>query len=244
MGFTILYYRQILRPFHFDNNMGYRIARLIFILIVRLAFRIEIEGYENRPKTGACIVVSNHLGRLDGILVYAFIDRRDVILMVAEKYRKNALIRWFVKQLDAMWVDRFNADFHAIRTALNHLKAGHMLVMAPEGTRSKTEALQEARAGSSYLAAKAGVPIYPVALIGSEDSAVYGQLLRLHRPLVKARVGQPFTLPPLNGPDRESQLAEHTDEIMCRIAALLPPSYRGIYAEHPRLKELLAAAPA
>jgi len=66
----------------------------------------------------------------------------------------------------------------------------------------------------------------------------------LRRSQVTGQVGQPFTLPPLKGSDRDAALKLYTDEIMCRIAALLPPGYRGVYAEHPRLQELLETAPA
>ena len=159
--------------------------------------------------------------------------------MAAKKYQKYAIARWFARQLNAIWVDRNKADFTAIRTALRLLKAGGVLVLAPEGTRSKTGALQKARTGGSYLAAKAGVPIIPVAVIGTEDTLVLSQLLRLKRSHVVVRASEPFTLPPIPKKDVDVVLQEYTDEIMCRIAALLPKSYRGVYADHPRLHELL-----
>jgi 1-acyl-sn-glycerol-3-phosphate acyltransferase len=195
---------------------------------------------ENVPQQGGFIVTSNHLGRLDVPLAYVFLHRSDVTLMVAEKYHKYAIIRWLVKQLDAMWVDRFNADFKALREALNRLKKGGVLIIAPEGTRSKSEALIEARPGSSYLAIKAGVPIVPVALTGTEDRLVVEQLKRLRRPHIHVLVGKPFTLPPFKSQEREQAIQKYTDEIMCRIAALLPPEKRGYYANHPRTVELLS----
>jgi 1-acyl-sn-glycerol-3-phosphate acyltransferase len=57
------------------------------------------------------------------------------------------------------------------------------------------------------------------------------------------RIGQPFILPPLQGQDRDAALQEYTDEIMCRIAVLLPPDYRGVYADHPRLRQLVEYHP-
>jgi 1-acyl-sn-glycerol-3-phosphate acyltransferase len=161
--------------------------------------------------------------------------------MGAEKYRQVPLLYWLGNQLGVIWVERFNADFSAVRATLARLKKGGVLVLAPEGTRSHTGALQEAWAGVSFLAVKAGVPIVPVALIGSDDSLVFSNLRRLKRTLVTIRVGKPFMLPPISG-DRDSALKSYTDEIMCRIAALLPPERRGVYAEHPRLKELLQDA--
>ncbi len=207
---------------------------------MRLAARVEIFGLENAPRQGGFIVASNHLGRLDVPLAYVFLQRNDITMMVAEKYHKYAVFRWFVKYLDAMWVDRFNADFNALREALSRLKRGGVLVIAPEGTRSKSEALIEARLGSSFLAAKAGVPIVPVALTGTEDRLVVQQLRRLRRPLIHVRVGKPFTLPPFKGAQREQSTQKYTDEIMCQIAALLPLEKRGFYAKHPRTLELLS----
>ena len=220
--------------------MGYKITRWITNLIIRLTTRLEIYDLERIPLSGSFVIASNHLGRLDPALVYHFLDREDIIMLVAEKYQKNPLLRWFARQLDAIFVNRFEADFNAVRQALKRLRKGGVLVLAPEGTRSPTAALIEGRHGVSFLAAKAGVPIYPVALAGSEDRKVYPQLKRLRRAHVVIRVGEPFTLPPLAGKDREVALQEYTDEIMCRIAALLPPGYRGVYADHPRLQELLS----
>ena len=219
--------------------MGYKISRLILKLIVRLFTRLEVFGLENVPPSGPYVAATNHLGRLDPLLVYYLSDRKDIIMLVAEKYREIAIARWFVKRLDAIFVDRYNADFTVLRKALKRLRAGGMLVLAPEGTRSKTGALIQAHPGVSYLAAKAGAPIVPTALTGTEDENVVGSFRRLRRPKVVVRIGEPFTLPPIPSTDREAALQEYTDEIMCRIAALLPSSYRGVYADHPRLKELL-----
>ena len=220
--------------------MGYKLARLIIYILTSLIVRLEICGAENIPSTGTYIVAGNHLGRLDVPLIYYLLDRPDVILLVAEKYRQSALWRWFVKQLDGIYIDRFNADFSALRTTLQRLRQGGVLVLSPEGTRSPTGALIEARGGTGYLAAKAGVPIIPAALTGTEDHLVKARLRRLQRVPVKLKVGKPFLLPPLPARDREAALEQYTEEIMCQIAALLPPAYRGVYAEHPRLKELLA----
>ncbi len=217
-----------------------KLAHFLVKLFVRLAAHVDISGLENAPQMGGFIAASNHLGRLDVPLAYVFIHRNDITMMVAEKYHKYAIIRWFVKHLDAMWVDRFNADFNALREALSRLKRGSVLVIAPEGTRSKSEALIEARPGSSFLAAKAGVPIVPVALTGTEDRLVMQQLKRLRRPHIHIRVGKPFSLPPIKSQGREQAIQKYTDEIMCQIAALLPPEKRGFYANHPRTLELLS----
>ena len=221
--------------------MGYKIARAIIRLILFLFTRFEIKGEHYLPRSGSTIIAANHLGRLDVPLVYYFLDRPDVILLIANKYQRVPFVRWFVDRLDGIWVDRFNADFLAMRKALARLKAGGVLVLSPEGTRSPTEALIEAKPGAGYLAAKAGVPVLPVAVIGSEDRVAREKISQFKRVPIQIRVGQPFLLPPYDPrlPNKEEILKQYTDEIMCRIAVLLPPQYRGYYAEHPRLQELL-----
>jgi len=221
--------------------MGYRLARFLINLFMALAARVEVHGAEYISKLSeGYVIASNHIGRLDAILIYNFTDRNDIIMLVAEKYREIPLARWFVKQLDAIWIERFNADFSALRQALYRLKKGGVLVLAPEGTRSPNAALQKGWPGASYLAAKSGAPVVPVALVGCEDAKFFPNLKHLRRTRVTVYAGEPFTLPPVPAQNREAALEQYTEEIMCRIAALLPPSYRGYYSDHPRLKELLA----
>jgi 1-acyl-sn-glycerol-3-phosphate acyltransferase len=223
--------------------MSYISTRALVRFGLRLIAQVKIDGLERVPVTGPLLVASNHLGRLDAALVYLFSDRQDIAIMIAEKYEKSAVWRWLARELNGFFVDRYNADLRAIRQGLERLKQGNMLVIAPEGTRSPTAALIEARPGSIYLAAKARVPILPVAISGSEDRAVVASLRRLRRPQILVRVGHAFTLPELTGANREAILQEHTTDVMCHIAALLPPAYRGFYAEHPRLKALLGEEP-
>ena len=222
-----------------NHPMTYRVLRLLLMLFFRLFTRLEVDGLANLPPSGGFLVASNHLGRVDVALVYHLLDRRDVYLLVAEKYRKYAIFRWLVKHTDAVFVERFGADFRALREMLNRLRSGGVLVIAPEGTRSPTGALIEGRPGGSYLAVKAGVPVLPVAVTGTQDRQVLKQFSRLGRPSLKVRVGKPFTLPPIEASNREAALQTDTEEIMCRIAALLPADYRGVYADHPRLRRLL-----
>jgi 1-acyl-sn-glycerol-3-phosphate acyltransferase len=220
---------------------SFKIVRFLIRLIMKLIARVEIHGLENIP-SGNFIMASNHLGRLDSaILLYAF-DREDIIVPVAEKYKNHPIYGAIGRAVNAVWLNRFETDFHALRVMLNRMKEGGMLVIAPEGTRSKTGALQPGKAGVSYLAAKSGYPVLPVALTGTEDRYVVEQLKHFRRIHITATAGKLMQLEMPKGKNREQTLNEHTDEIMCQIAALLPESYRGVYAEHPRLKELVENA--
>lgn len=184
------------------------------------------------------MIATNHLGRLDVALLFYALEG-DFILPVAEKYEHHWLYGPIGDAMGAIWLDRFNADVGSVREILARMKAGGILVIAPEGTRSRTEAMAEGKPGVAYLAMKAGLPIMPVALAGTEDRLVMERLMHFKKSEIKVIVGPTFTLPPVKGKQRDAALKEYTDEIMCRIGALLPEKYRGVYADHPRLKELL-----
>jgi 1-acyl-sn-glycerol-3-phosphate acyltransferase len=127
-----------------------------------------------------------------------------------------------------------------LREALQYLRSGGALAIAPEGTRSReTHALLRGRGGTALLASRSGVPVLPVGIWGTDT--FIRDLLHLRRASVFVRIGKPYRLdvsPRAKGPELEAA----TDEIMCAIAALLPPSYRGEYADHPRLKAWLDKA--
>jgi 1-acyl-sn-glycerol-3-phosphate acyltransferase len=214
------------------------ILRWLIRFVIDLIARVEIQGFENIPKEGGFVIATNHLGRLDVALLFYALEG-DFILPVAEKYEHHWLFGPIGNAMGGIWLDRFNADVGSIREILARMKAGGILVIAPEGTRSKTEAMAEGKPGVAYLAMKAGVPIAPIALAGTEDRVIVEQLTRLKKSEIKIVVGPSFRLPPIKGRDRDAALKQYTDEIMCRIGVLLPEKYRGVYAEHPRLKELL-----
>jgi 1-acyl-sn-glycerol-3-phosphate acyltransferase len=216
----------------------HKIFRFFVRLILGIISRVEVSGFENLP-SGGFVIAANHIGRLDAALAYYVLDRPDIIMVVAEKYEKYAIFRWLVKLTNGMFVDRYNSDIHAIRETLRRLQQGQVCTITPEGTRSKSGNLIEGKPGGTYLAWKAGVPVVPVALTGTEDAVVVQRLKHLKRLDIRIVAGESFILPPVKGKDRDSAMTQYTDEVMCRIAALLPPERRGIYAQHARVKELL-----
>jgi len=119
------------------------------------------------------------------------------------------------------------------------MQENNILVIAPEGTRSRTGSLIEAKPGASYLATKLNRPIVPVGITGTEDQALLSNLKKLRRSHIIVTAGPVFTLPALPRKNRDEALKQYTDDIMCHIAALLPEKYRGVYANHPKLKALL-----
>ena len=209
----------------------------IFRLLYFLLTRVRVEGLENLPASGGYIVAANHLSVLEVPLIYCLLNRDDVTGLVAKKHRKNPLFRWLVDAIGGIWLNREEADTRALRAARDHLKNGGVLGISPEGTRSPTGSLIPAKAGVAFLADQTAVPIVPVAVTGTWKAT--RKLLTLQRPIIRVRFGQPFRLPALDRTAKGSGLRRNTDEIMSRIAALLPHEYRGVYDGHPRVKELL-----
>ena len=220
------------------DAMKYSTLRSIVRFIMKFITDIEVHGIERLPK-GNVIVAANHLGRLDTAVLLCIIDREDIIMPVAEKYKNHPLYGAIGRAANAIWLNRFEADFSALRQILERMKEGGMVVIAPEGTRSKTEALQPGKMGVAFLAGKSGYPILPVAITGTEDRSVLQNLKRFRRSKITVTSGDLMTIQLPPGKGREQAMRTATDEIMCSIAAILPEKYRGVYASHPRLQERL-----
>ena len=209
----------------------------IISFLIQTAMHVEYIDGENIPTSGGCIIATNHLSRLDIPILFISPGRTHVTALAADKYKHYPFFRWILDVAKVIWIDRENADFGAMRASVEYLKQGVALGIAPEGTRSKGS-LIEGKAGTALIAEKAGVPIVPVGIAGTESAM--RKLVHLQRANVSVRYGPAFYIPPMDRNDREGWLKNSTDEIMCRIAALLPPIYRGIYSGHPRLAEILA----
>jgi 1-acyl-sn-glycerol-3-phosphate acyltransferase len=218
--------------------MKYRTLRSIVRFFMKLITDIEVKGLDKLPE-GNVIVAANHLGRLDTAALLCILDREDIIMPVAEKYKEHPLYGAIGRAANAVWLNRFEADYSAFRQILERMKQGGILVIAPEGTRSKTEALQEAKMGVAFLASKSGYPVLPVAVTGTEDRLILKNLKHFRRSKITATAAELMYIDIPKGKGREEAMRQATDEIMCQIAARLPKKYHGVYADHPRLKELL-----
>jgi 1-acyl-sn-glycerol-3-phosphate acyltransferase len=218
--------------------MKYKTLRSIVRFLMKIIADIEVHGLEKLP-SGNVIVAANHLGRLDTAALLCILDREDIIMPVAEKYKNHPLYGAIGRAANAIWLNRFDADYSAFRQILDRMKQGGLLVIAPEGTRSKTEALQEGKMGVAFLASKSGYPVLPVAVTGTEDRGILENIKHFRRSKITATAANLYYIDIPKGPGREAAMRQATEEIMCQIGALLPEKYRGVYADHPRLKELL-----
>lgn len=216
--------------------------RWLVRFVINLVARVEVTGYDNLPTEGNFVIATNHLGIIDAPMAYYALDRWDLFIPVAEKWENIPIFRFLGRYFNFIFIDRFNPDIKAMRKIIKLMDEGNNLIIAPEGTRSRVGSMIEGRPGVSYLATRLNQPIIPVALIGTEDKALFGNLKRLRRTPIKVKAGKPFTLPPLPRENRDRILQEYTDEIMCRIAAMMPERYWGVYKDHPRLKGLLNSA--
>ncbi len=212
--------------------------RKILLKILTTVGRVTFQGLKNLPLDGGLIVATNHMSRMDTLHLFINPVRTDITALVADKYKKYPVFNWVLDVGKVIWLDRSQADFTAFRVAADALKSGLPLGIAPEGTRSTIGELQEGKPGAVLLAQKSGVPIVPVGISGTET--YFKDLFRLRRPKITLTFGPAFTLPPIDRNNRDESLRQQADEIMARIAVLLPPKYHGVYKEHPRVKELLA----
>jgi len=217
--------------------------RFIARKILPLIADIEVRGDMSRLPKGGYMFASNHLGRLDSLVVYYVLDNDDLIHPLTDKYKKYWFGRLAGRIFNVTWLSRGQADMRAIREFIARLKQGAVMIIAPEGTRSKKVSLLKAEPGAIYVASSANVGIIPVALTGTEDADVVARIKKLKKLKITITAGDEMYYPPdiksLKGAKREALLQSSIDEVMCRIAAMLPEKYRGYYGDFPLTKELL-----
>ncbi len=205
----------------------HRLASLVARLLLTGVARLHAQGLEHIPREQNFVGVVNHLSSFDPLAVMSVLPVRPLTLFAAIEHRHDFITGWALDRLGAIWIDRGEPGRAALRIALNELAHGTIFGIAPEGTRSRTGALLRGKTGAAYLATRANVPLLPAALWGTEQ--IKHNLRRFRRTTVHVQIGELFRLP--EGRADAHQLEEHTDLIMRRIAALLPPEYRGVYGE-------------
>ncbi len=221
-----------------DAWLFIRLTDLTGRTIVRCLTRVRVEGLDNaRGLTGPVIVASNHVSNADGVLVASWITpalKRRMYLLGKQEALEWPLIGLGLRYNAVLGIRRGAADLEAFRAAKRILDDGHVLGIFPEGTRSPTAALQEAKDGLAILALRTGATIVPVGCANTDRFWPRGKGPQFGG-WVGLRVGRPFRLDELTRglPRREAQ-AVATAEIMGRIAGLLPARQRGAYADRVR----------
>jgi 1-acyl-sn-glycerol-3-phosphate acyltransferase len=208
------------------------ISRWFMNMVIRLGTlilcRIDKQDFPKVPRKGPLILVTNHISSLEVPLLFVHLQPRRMIGLAKIETWNNKFMGWLFDLWDAIPVRRGEVDLEAIRSCLKVLKAGDILAIAPEGTRSNHGRLLCAQPGVVLIALRMGAPILPVAHWGGEDFKE--NLRKLKRTDFHVRVGKPFFLDPGNGKMTSELRQEMADEIMGQIAVLMPAKYHGEYA--------------
>jgi 1-acyl-sn-glycerol-3-phosphate acyltransferase len=190
--------------------------------------RITVEGRENVPPYGPVLFAANHQSNADPPLV-VYASPRPVWFMAKRGLFAGPIPRYFLSNLHAFPVDRDGRDLEALSWVLEALKRDRAVLVFPEGTRNQRGLREPANDGLAYLALRSGAPIVPVGITGTENIPGF---IRIAFPFTRMRVrfGQPFTLPQVEGRMSRELLHSFTNQIMERIAMILPDDYQGSYA--------------
>ena len=220
-------------PPRYNHARWERRRRILRFLIRVIGFnflvRLErVEGIENVPAHGPAILMINHIAFVDPIVVLHLLPRNIVPMAKIEVYN-YPLVGIFPRLWGVIPVRREEVDRRAIQGALDVLRAGEIILVAPEATRSPR--LQQGKEGVAYLANRSGAPIVPVAIEGTEGFPSLPWLKRWRGPGVHVRFGQPFQYRVVEGKQMRGQLRLMTDEAMYLLAAMLPERRRGVYSD-------------
>jgi len=199
-------------------------------VLIPINARFRVVGLENAPLTGGLLVASNHLNDGDPGILCAAIRYRRIAFMTKSELFKIPVLAQFLRAFGTVPVRRNEADLGALRKVGELLKEGVAVCIFPEGTRSGREAkLSEAWPGTALVAMRNDALILPVAIAGSQYFGLpFFRIPFFKKQDVTVTIGEPFRLPRPERLNAESVRAG-TQQIMERIAALLPPSYRGYY---------------
>lgn len=197
-------------------------------LVAKVCMNVTSEGLENFPQKGPLLVVINHIGDADAPAIISIFPSPPDALGKIELYDLpilGKLIDWY----GIIWLHRGRADIRALRAALDGFAEGRVIAIAPEGRYSVTGALEEGNDGAAFLAYKAGVPVLPIAVTGTENENIYGHMKRFRRARVHVKVGEMFRLDEQVSARKEA-MTLGTSQIMASLANLLPEKYRGEYS--------------
>ncbi len=200
--------------------------------VLRRVFRsvchIQSPDFKQFPTKGPMILVGNHINFLEAPVLLPHLNNPVFTGIAKRETWNNPLFNFLFTLWGFIPIERGLVDREAFRQSLEALEQGKVLIMAPEGTRSRNGKLLQGKPGVAALAMKSGAPLTPVGCFGHED--FWGHLKRFQRAPFHVVVGKPFKLAlPPDVPERDLRQPV-TDEIMLKIAELLPPAYRGYYA--------------
>lgn len=199
-----------------------------FKFFMHLVSNYKVIGQANIPKP-PFLLTFNHMSFCDAPAIAGAVDY--VTPGFGAKKYKGKLKGLLFYLGSPVWIDQDAPDRRALMTALKIIEGGDLFAIAPEGRRSKGS-LMQGQEGVAFIATRTNVPILPLAITGTE------KIFNERRPEVRVTIGKAYHLP--EGRAKGEQLREYTERVMCALAALLPESYRGVYAGHPLIPEMAA----
>ncbi len=212
--------------------MAYWIVKVILTPILRVVYRIRVEGREHLPARGPVILASNHRSFLDSIFIPLIVRRRVTFVAKAE-YFDDPKTAWFFRAVGQIPIRREggSASEGALAAATDVLESGGVFGFYPEGTRTRDGLLHKGKTGVARLALATGAPIVPVGLIGTDEcQPTNAKLPRLFRK-VTIRFGPPLSMGHYQDrSDDRLVLRQITDELMFEIGELSGYEYRDTYA--------------
>lgn len=207
--------------------MVYLIPKLTIIPIMKMYIK-EVNGLENLPKKGACILAANHASYMDHIIISGYTVsqvNRKVHFLAKKEHFDNFLKKAWHDYAGAIPLDRQKGGKKALRWAIKALRQGKIIAIHPEGTRTLTGKLQKGRTGVAQLALEAGVPVIPIGLIGTFEILPKGKYIPKAKKAVM-NIGKPIHFPEYyNKKINKRILREVTNKIMKEIARLSKQEY-------------------
>ncbi len=208
--------------------------------LLRIVFRPVTEGEENVPEDGPAILASNHLSYADWLFMPLTLPRRVTFVAKAEYFTSPGVKGWFQRKFFSgsgqVPIDRTSASAAegALSAAKKILDEGELFGIYPEGTRSADGRLYRGKTGVARLALETGVPVIPVAVVGTDVVAPPGKKFGTWtRPVV--RFGKPLDFSRYDGLENDRFILRSiTDEIMYEIMRLSEQEYVDKYAEWAR----------
>ena len=207
--------------------MLYRIVIWIVKFGTSILCRIDAPDLDNVPMKGPLIVYTNHTGQIEVAVLFSHLQPRPLTGWAKIESWENVFLRWLFNLWRIIPVRRGEGDTTALRKAIAALEKGYIFGIAPEGTRNITGRLKRAHPGTVLLALHSGAPLLPIAHWGGEN--FLKNLAHLKRTDFHVRVGEPFHLN-VDGVRMTREIRQQiVDEMMVRLAELLPSEYRGEY---------------
>jgi 1-acyl-sn-glycerol-3-phosphate acyltransferase len=213
--------------------VAYWLVKAVLSPVLRFFFRVRVEGLERIPHDSAAILASNHVSFCDSIFLPMVLRRRVTFVAKAE-YFDDPKTAWFFRAVGQIPIRREggSASAGALMAAREVLQSGGVFGIYPEGTRSPDGRLYKGHTGVARLALDCGVPILPVAMIGTREAQPIGQVMpRLFMPIT-VRIGKPMRFDRFADRSEDPKaLRQITDEVMFELRALSGQDYIDRYAK-------------